>query len=681
MASTRRLWTGAHGSALRDQLLDSATIDSASLWIVPSSLAAQQIRRILGTRTRGPAPPLRVFCWSDLWRSIGESLGDGPIRLSTTASDNVFQEAIRVGRETGDLSALGSVLDWPGYRRQLQARFTVWTRDEDLGTPVDVERDPVATAERGLFDHYRELLTSLKAEDDAGFAVWASRRILKRPPEPFAAFHQVAFLDWASASPAQWRFMKHALARAKSVHVSLAYEHDAASLSIYEASQTVRAQLIELGFIETIVPTDLWRPAGLRDVEQALFRPREHSERVSATRGLEVRGAPQGDGVARLIAHELKTLLDGGAEPDQILVLFRHEGEQSDRAFEIARDWGLPVRSTTSLSLTRDPSITALLIASSLPTSDWETTQLIRLLRHGQFRPDWPKAGRLEFAAAASLLQKTRVYRGRSNILDALDRAVVAAESERDQHRAGSARGARALVHRLISLLEPLDQPRPWPDQVQQLMRMVAALGLGEAGHFAIELLRDALDDTSDVLDKFGHRAEAWSWSKFVDELRAIVLRASPAPGPPVSGSILFATIEEAAGARVPFIIFADLAEGSFPSRSAVEPFLALRPGERPGLACRLAASREMLRFLRVLGSAESRITLVHPTTDAKGQELLRAGYLDDLLDLLTPDARAVCHQSIVRFDASLIDTPDLAGSPSDRRVRSVRLFRDRAAR
>ena len=89
--------------------------------------------------------------------------------------------------------------------------------------------------------------------------------------------------------------------------------------------------------------------------------------------------------------------------------------------------------------------------------------------------------------------------------------------------------------------------------------------------------------------------------------------------------------------------------------REAVEPFLSLRPGAIPDDATRRVFSREMLRFLRVLGSADSATALIYPTTDAKGQELLRAGFLDELIELLTPEAAVACHESFGRMDPTLV--------------------------
>ncbi len=138
------------------------------------------------------------------------------------------------------------------------------------------------------------------------------------------------------------------------------------------------------------------------------------------------------------------------------------------------------------------------------------------------------------------------------------------------------------------------------------------------------------------------------------------------------------AAVDEVAGVRAAHVILADLAEGTFPAREAVEAFLAIRPGVPPDAASRQAFSREMLRFLRVIGSAESSLVLIYPTTDLKGQDLLRAGFLDELMEHLTPEALAACHRSVRRLDPALVDSPELAGSPGDRRVRAVALARTR---
>ena len=81
-----------------------------------------------------------------------------------------------------------------------------------------------------------------------------------------------------------------------------------------------------------------------------------------------------------------------------------------------------------------------------------------------------------------------------------------------------------------------------------------------------------------------------------------------------------------------------------------------------------------MALFLRVAGAADAGLVLAYPTTDAKGQELLAAGFLDDVLRLFPDRLRETFHESHRRFDPAMADRPDLAGSPADARVRAVAL-------
>jgi RecB family exonuclease len=77
-----------------------------------------------------------------------------------------------------------------------------------------------------------------------------------------------------------------------------------------------------------------------------------------------------------------------------------------------------------------------------------------------------------------------------------------------------------------------------------------------------------------------------------------------------------------------------------------------------------------MLRFLRVVGSAERSLALSYPTTDEKGQALLAAGFLEDLRRLFVPGALEGCTTTIPRLDPALLDGP--GGSPAEARVRAV---------
>jgi RecB family exonuclease len=684
MPGDRVLWTGPYGAATRDHALDAASFDPSSLWLAASPVARDQVRRELVVRSRSAGMELipRVWCWGDLWARVRDEMNEGPSCLSEGAADAVFAEAIRQARQAGDLAAIAAVIDWPGYRRRLRRRFADWTVEERAPRAM-APAEPAAAAEWAAFIRYRRLLRQIGAEDEAGLAVWASKRLVQRPPTSLAAFDQVTFLDWESPTKARWRVLEGALRRARSVRVTMAFERDESSAAVYEANATARDRLLALGFAEFPVRPEIWRPAGLREIEQSLFRRSGAGATVGTIHGLSIHGAPQGEGTARVLARAVRDRLDRGAEPEDILVVFRQWGEPAEIVLDVLRDWGIPVHAEPSRPMGAEPSVAALLLAIGLPVEEWATDRVIRLLRNGQVRPGWPGSDPLSMAAAASVIKSSPVFRGREQLLNWLDRQVA----ERKDHtvKAERARLARDLTERIFAILEPLDQPRPFAEQVEWLFHAVEALGIGgvdddrrplaEAG---LDRLRDAMEDQAGVLERLGRGEARWHWAAFVSKVESMAMELTAPPPPTQPGAVRLATVDDLEGARAAHVILADLAEGTFPAREAVEAFLAIRPGVPPDAASRRVFSREMLRFLRMIGSAESSVALIYPTTDAKGQDLLRAGFLDELMECLPPEALAACHRSVRRLDPALVDSPELAGSPGDRRVRAVALARIR---
>ncbi len=534
-----------------------------------------------------------------------------------------------------------------------------------------------------MFVAYRRLLDELGADDDAGMSVWASKRLV-RSTRFWAASKrgaEMVFLDFDRPELAHWRVLEKAVQAGHPVHVTLAYEHDPEMAEVFLATERVRGGLIDLGLVETTLDLPVDRPSGLRCIQRALFRAGKSAAPVSLMenmQGLAVRGAPLGEGVSKLVAREVRELLSIGVAPEDILVVFRQWSAEADGVLETLRAWGLPAHADISSAIEAAPAVSALRLAIRLPLEDWETELIVSLLRHGQFCPPWPGADRRLLATAARSIKATLVFRGRGQLLLSLDRALNLATAEEDDVERERLGQARAVAERLFEVLMSLDQPRPWALQVAELRRVARLSGIGAADPAGLDPLWDALDDMSDVLDRAGRASERWSWAEFALEIDAIVREISVPAAGPSPGAIRLATVDQAAGTRASHVILADLAEGSFPGRAAVEPFLALGPFAEPDLTGRLLFAQEMLRFSQVIGSADDRLILVYPTTDLKGQDLLRAGFLEDLLQLLTPPALASCHQSYRRLDPALVDQPELAGTPADHRVRALALSSQR---
>jgi RecB family exonuclease len=620
-----------------------------------------------------------VFCWDDLWRLVRESAKDGPAWLSKSATGVVLDEAIRRVRDRDqDHSAiLDDAFGRAGYRRQLATRIENWTTAElPVRRRFRRPRSEVEGAEWSVFESYRAILRELNAEDEAGIAVWASRR-LARSPRFWAESERVGpivFLDVGEPTPARWRIIDRAAATSREVHVSLMYEAEHALGEVYLAAEAVCARLLESGFEGTAVPPADGRPAGLLQAERQLFRYQPSDcPGLSSTEGLSIRGAPLGDGAARLLASEVRALLDRGVAPEEILILFRHWSDEADEAVETLRAWGLPAVALVPGALPREPAVSALRLTISIPLKEWETELVVRLLRHGQICPAWPRVDRLTLSTAASTIQAMPVFRGHEKLLIELDRALARCETGAGIE-AERISQARAIAVRLFEVLSPLDQSRPWSGQVAELRRVSDALGVAAGDAEVLDPLWDALDDRTDVLERLGGDGQSWSWAEFVAEVGA-VLSETCVPRPAAApGSIAVATVELADGAGARYIIAAGLSEGAFPARAAVEQLLDLAPGDEPDLATRQLFSREMMRFLKVLGSAQEGVILTYPTTDLKGQELLRAGFLEDLLALLPSESGHSSHIAYPRLHPALIDQPELAGSAALTRVRSTAL-------
>ncbi len=608
--------------------------------------------------------------------------------LSSAGARAVLSEAVKVLRSQGRLTPFASLLEWPGFRRRLRRTIDAWTRaertftiDSALKDDDELGLDAQVRAQRLIFAQYRAMLRTLKYEDEAGLEVWASGVLHDAPPARFRSFMHWTFLELDEMNPSRRRVLEFADARAEVVRITLPFMTDPPWSELFDCRRDLHDLLVRKGFAETIVPFDRERPEGLREVEARLFRGDGSGESpIDTFEGLRVLGAPAGAGQGAVIAREVAARFADGAgraAPDEILVLFRNWDDESLQVLETLRAWGIPASAELERPLVGEPSVTALRLAMRLPVEDWESDRLIRLLRHGLVRQEWLPVHEhdpMVLAEAAALVRDIRVFRGRDSI-----RAALRQESG-PTPKSGlprtSATRAIEVVLGLVERLEQLDRNDRWWIQVDRLKKLAGVLGLHDADDIGLEALWAALDEQGDVLESLGVGHESWSWGAFTAEVEALVSDLAIVARPRASGTVRLATLNDAEGATADHVILANLVEKSFPSREAVSADLNRAPGATSPeeTAPDLVFSREMARFVRVIGSARRSLTLVYPSTDPQGQELLKAGFLDDLLRLFTPDCRGSFQCELKRLDPSLIDQPELAGAPAEARVRAVGL-------
>ena len=627
--------------------------------------------RELALRSRPGEGGPRVRAWSDLWRWVASTVRNRPALLSEAAAAALFDQAVVDVEAEGRLGAVADLVAWPGYRRRLRGRLHDWTVAERRD---DEAEGDAATAEWAVFQRYRGLLTKLGAEDEAGLSVWASHRLRERDARSTSADGgRIVFLDFEGRDRPRWRVLADVLERPRSVDVTLTYSDDPALAEIYLATGSTRERLLELGLTETLLPSNPERPAALRAVDQSLFRVEATRDaRIESSDGLKVWGGPEGEDLGRLVAREVRALIGQGVDPDEVLIVFPRWDDQAEIVCEVVRNAGAPIHDGGPRALDVQPSVAALLLAARIPLEDWEVELVVRLLRHGQVQPDWDEIGSLGLAEIASVLRETPVFRGGLQILSAFQRAMNRTEEKepaREARRLARLDKAHRVLNRLIGVLDPLNQSRPWAEHASALRRAANTLGLGSRDGRALETLWDALEDRGEVLEKLGRGAKAIPWIAFVDTLTSMAAETLSLVPNPSPGAIRTAIVDEIGGCRASHVFLIGLVEGSFPRRSAVQSFLELRPGEAPATSVRSTYAREMLRFVQTLGAGERGASLFYPTTDSKGQPLLRAGFLDDLLGTLSAQAESSCHQSYSRFHPALLDREDLAVTPADVRV------------
>ncbi len=518
-------------------------------------------------------------------------------------------------------------------------------------------------------------MADLGAEDPPGWAVWASKALAQDPPPELRRPGHVVAIDPTDSSRAARRVLDFCRLRAKSMTVTLPFDPDPALAELYESIAPVRRRFLDWGFAETPVDpgTFAFRDHGFGAIERELFRSDAHLRPRLTLGDFRVLGGPRGEGVGLLIAREVRAELDAGRRPEDVLIVVPRLDEEAELIRETLQSWGLPAAPARARRLAAAPAVSALRLAARLPAEGWEVTTLVRLLRNGQVRWAGPPFERFETASA---IRSTRVFRDR----EALRAALARASDDEARKDSRNARAARAALDRLAALLDPLAQPGRWRAQVARLRALADGLGLGPD---ELAPLWDALEDQGWVFDRLGPAiAEAaWTWAEFAAEVEAIATDDQGPPPTPTPGTIRIEAVAAAEGARAEVVILANLAEKSFPAPDAVDldaPAVVDpagthgEEGDDPPARPNLAYSREMLRFARVVGSADSRLILAYPTSDRNGEALLPAGFLDDLLRRLDPATTAACVERHSRFDPVLADHPQLARSPADARVLAV---------
>jgi ATP-dependent helicase/DNAse subunit B len=417
-----------------------------------------------------------------------------------------------------------------------------------------------------------------------------------------------------------------------------------------------------LGAVDNPQAASEGRSAGLAHLERELFRPRKLVRRAADAAGLLCLEAPGPVGEARMVAREIRQLLQGGARPDDVLVVLREVTAHADLLTEVFAEYGIPADVEGAEPLARNPAVATLLRVHRLPEEGWPFAAVTALLRSGYFRPDWPEVqGCPEMPGLAeALLRLLGEPRGRDAYLGAVKRwhedpppgleDEDAEESRRTRTHELAAR-CRGFLERFFRSWDGAPQRAPLAEHAGWLRGLADDLGLRRA---AAGSPRDAAalarfwDELArwERLDRTLHgKARTLDRAHFQRTLAALAAEAGLARTPRGPGRVRVLSAGLARALDAPYVFLMGLGERSFPRLTPPEPLLDEQERQalkQAGLDIPCAGDllpAEKLLFYEVVTAARERLVLSYPAVDEQGQTLLPCAFLAELRECFAEGA------------------------------------------
>ena len=602
-----------------------------AVWLSPSELAAEEIRKKVGSLHLAPIWSLEAFA-----RELipGKSTGSAFRRRMT------LEHVTRDLHAKGKLDYFSRVVETRGFfdgaMQMLEELEAAAAKPKEFrkalkGKPSAKLDECGAIFE--AFEKHREERSSLADNvAELGSAL----------PERFSKVDTVFLSGFTTFTEAERRFLKWLADRVSTIKLAVPNDNVAASVSlagVEVASETLAAT----------IPVNENRPSGLQHLLDNLFAPKPEPGTDPA--GLSLIEAPGDVGEARLVARRIRTLLADGASPDAIVVTARDLTHSFDLLEEVFAEYGVPTEVYCDEPLARVPAVRTLIQALRLQDEDYPFAGVTALLRSTYFRPAWKEAQAEMPLKAESLLRLLGEPRGRDAYLRAVENWRIsppqaledeAAEDSIRRKKTRLATECQPFISRFFQAWDAFPK-QGTPEQFVAFARnFCIELGIGVAAS-SDERDRTALESLWAALVPRGK--QKISRQTFLHLLGTAASSEMRSRWKGTPGRVRIVPAEEARHLDCDYLFVLGLGEGSFPRLSL--PGSLLDDGDRQrlrngGIALPDPASRlgeEQLLFRQLVAQARKGLILSYPALDEKGQPMLPGSFLRAVRSCFLPEA------------------------------------------
>lgn len=717
----------------RRTLAAGAGLGERSLWLAPNRRAVEHVRdRLLNDEL--PAcfsPGIQTF---DQFAEQILAYADEEIRpIDERMKRLVIERLLADAASRGKLKHFASIADTPGlvdlasnFISELK-RVEIWPEhfadacreSAALGAPQGKlsARDQELFA---LYRDYQDTLNRAKLYDLEG-RFWSARHLLQSgQTEPFAKLKLVVVDGFTDFTRTQHEIIEQLAARSAEIVISLPDEAETARPDLFAKPRATLAQLTERHPQAKVRRLARREPAAwpaIDHVERQIFMSPRETTPIADAAGIDFIAAVGALGEMEQLARRVKRLLVIGDEsgkspsvpvrPDDVVVMFRSLDEPAALVREIFTRYGIPTAIETGRSLSRSPSLTALVALIALDADDWEFSSLLGIIGSNYFSPEWEEVHREGVPAATErTIRHLQIPHGREPLLSAVEKLALTKPEEieaDDPFADGRKRRNRLrtdallagpVLRRLAEAFDKLPRRATAAEWCAALEALARETGLWRRMHDVAEhplvsqpgrtvaenraawnVFVEALASGDELAELLGDEPPKLDRAALRTRIESLI-ESEQLPGDlDETGRVRILSVATARTLSVPHLFLADLTEKSFPrpdSSGRLYSDVEYQQLAKHGLPLKSTIDRqrdEMLLFYEAVTRASHRLYLSYAALNEKAETLLPSPYLAELRQLFKlpegSDAAGIADLSPVPPDDAILN-------PFDARIRAT---------